>query len=261
MRKNKKLQAVVRSNLWFKLKRKEVKESVKKEFKKKSCISKVMDIIDFPFMWVRKLTIPPCEESEYDNLLVIIWPFAGILSCVMIVTLKMPNEWVFMIYLPFAFLWAGCYYFLVEKRRKAPKGYVFIEFVGMICGFIQTYYVSGVLIDLLTMIGVISKLSATYLALTIIAIGNALPDAFLTIKLAGRGKAMMGIIGGYAGQLFGLLIGFGLAMLKKSLTDKSLTKGEIPFPLFSEWKANLLDIVVIFTVLVTLLTTFLYGHF
>ena len=165
-----------------------------------------------------------------------------------------------MMYLPFAFLWAGCYYFIVKERRKAPKGYVFIELIGMICGFIQTYYISGILIDLLTMIGVISKLSATYLALTIIAIGNALPDAFLTIKLAKRGKAMMGIIGGYAGQLFGLLVGFGLAMMKKSLTDKTIEHGDIPFPLFSDWKANLLDIVVIFTALITLCTTFVYGH-
>jgi len=54
----------------------------------------------------------------------------------------------------------------------------------MIVGFVWTYYVSGMLIDLLTMIGVISKLSTTYLALTIIAVGNALPDALLTISLA-----------------------------------------------------------------------------
>jgi len=47
-----------------------------------------------------------------------------------------------------------------------------------------TYYVSGLLIDILTMIGILTKLSATYLALTIIAIGNALPDALITIALA-----------------------------------------------------------------------------
>jgi len=56
--------------------------------------------------------------------------------------------------------------------------------VGMICGFVWTYYASGMLIDILIMLGVLSKLSATYLALTIIAIGNALPDAIITISLA-----------------------------------------------------------------------------
>lgn len=125
----------------------------------------------------------------------------------------------------------------------------------MIQGFIWTYFVSGLMIDALTFIGVLSKLSATYLALTIIAVGNALPDAMLTIALAGKGKAELGITGGYAGQLFGLLVGFGLAMLKKSLTSTDT----IVFPLFKDAGANLLDIVVIMTTLVTLVVTFIYG--
>ena len=51
----------------------------------------------------------------------------------------------------------------------------------------------------------------------------------------------MGITGGYAGQLFGLLVGFGLAMLKTSLTTGTVedpvnapnTKSKyVNFPLF-----------------------------
>lgn len=64
-----------------------------------------------------------------------------------------------------------------------------IELLGSISGFIWTSYVSGLLIDLLTFIGVITKLSPTYLALTIIGVGNALPDALITIKLAEKGQA------------------------------------------------------------------------
>jgi len=62
-----------------------------------------------------------------------------------------------------------------------------------------TYVVSDVLIDLLTMIGVVCKLSTTYLSLTILAIGNALPDALTTIALAKQGYALMGLTGTYAG--------------------------------------------------------------
>jgi Ca2+/Na+ antiporter len=43
----------------------------------------------------------------------------------------------------------------------------------------------------LTCIGVITKLSATFLGLTIIAIGNALPDALVTIALAKDGYAVI----------------------------------------------------------------------
>ena len=70
-----------------------------------------------------------------------------------------------------------------------------------------------------------SKLNSTYLGLTVIAVGNALPDGVTTIALAKDGYAVMGMTGAYgisylisAGQLFGLLIGFGLALLKKTLT-------------------------------------------
>lgn len=113
------------------------------------------------------------------------------------------------------------------------------------------------MIDALTFVGLLTKLSATYLALTVIAVGNALPDAMLTISQAGNGKAVLGLTGGYSGQLFGLLIGFGLAMLKKSLTSPE----EIAFPLFKDAKENMLDIVVIMTTFIALLVTFIYAIF
>jgi Ca2+/Na+ antiporter len=40
-----------------------------------------------------------------------------------------------------------------------------------------------------------------YLGLTILAIGNALPDALTTIALAKQGYALMGLTGTYAGYL------------------------------------------------------------
>jgi len=58
---------------------------------------------------------------------------------------------------------------------------------------------SGLMIDALTFVGVLTKLAPTYLALTIIAVGNALPDAMLTISQAGNGMAVLGMTGGYAG--------------------------------------------------------------
>ena len=87
------------------------------------------------------------------------------------------------------------------------------------------------LVDLLKLVGVLTKLPATYLALTIIAVGNALPDAIITINLASKGQALLGITGSYAGQLFGLLVGFGISMLKKSLSEGK----PVEFDLFANW--------------------------
>lgn len=46
---------------------------------------------------------------------------------------------------------------------------------------------SGLLVDLLTLIGTITNLSTTYLGLTILAVGNALPDGLTTIAIAKKG--------------------------------------------------------------------------
>lgn len=63
------------------------------------------------------------------------------------------------------------------------------------------------LIDLLSLYVVVFRLDVTFMALTILGVGNALPDSLTTVALAKKGHAQMGITGSYAGQLFGLLVG------------------------------------------------------
>lgn len=64
--------------------------------------------------------------------------------------------------------------------------------------------------------------------MTVLGVGNALPDAMTTITLAKHGYSLMGISGSYSGQTFSLLIGFGLAQLKQTIT-----KGTIIYDLFN----------------------------
>jgi len=45
-----------------------------------------MYITDFPFDWIRRLTILPCQPTEYDKYYTIIWPYFGILVAQMIIT-------------------------------------------------------------------------------------------------------------------------------------------------------------------------------
>jgi Ca2+/Na+ antiporter len=154
-----------------------------KKFKNWSMMKKVNYVVNLPFEWFRKLAIPPCDEEEYDNWLTIIWPYFGILFLEMLCTNHAPTTHGYYYYLPAAVIWSFCFWYFHrdKKRNETTKVHIFISVIGMICGFAWTFYVSGLLIDILTLLGVISKLSATYLALTIIAVGNALPDALLTM--------------------------------------------------------------------------------
>jgi len=129
--------------------------------------------------------------------------------------------------------------------------------VGVVAGLLWTYLLVGLLIDMLNALGIFLNLDSTFLGLTILAVGNALPDALTTISLATDPKAVtMAVSGGYAGQIFGLLIGFGLAQLKQTLTV-----GPQKFNLFdpAAIQDNLLDLLVLGVALIALLWTFFWG--
>ena len=105
-------------------------------------------------------------------------------------------------------------------------------------------------------VGILLNLDTTFLGLTILAVGNALPDALTTLTLVKQGFGTMAISGGYAGQLFGLLVGFGLSMLKTTIKE-----GAQDFSLFKyeNLDKNILDILCLGTAFFVLVLTFVWG--
>jgi len=129
--------------------------------------------------------------------------------------------------------------------------------VGVVTGLLWTYLLVGILIDMLNALGIFLNLDATFLGLTILAVGNALPDALTTISMAtDPARITMAVSGGYAGQIFGLLIGFGLAQLKQTLSV-----GPQVFNLFDPAAIgdNILDLLVLGVALICLCLTFFWG--
>jgi sodium/potassium/calcium exchanger 6 len=94
------------------------------------------------------------------------------------------------------------------KDEEVPSYLVYMNVVSTITGLTWSFIISSILIDLLTMVGIIAKLDSTYLGLTILAVGNALPDSLTVIALSKKGYAVMGITGVYAGYLFKLKANF-----------------------------------------------------
>jgi len=93
---------------------------------------KIFFIIDFPFIWIRKLTIPPCESEKYeeDKNFTIFWPFIGIPVMGMLIKNSWPNAWGWLYYLPIAFIWALCFWKFVkipeDAKPQVPKCYIFV---------------------------------------------------------------------------------------------------------------------------------------
>ncbi len=214
---------------------------------------KAIDVIDWPFYWLRKLTIPPNDE-HYDHNYLIIWPFLGLFFIAL--NFIKPSLY-YLALIPLALGLSYLFYkYKPESKHDLPSYFIWIDLLGIFLAVLWTKLCCGLLVDLLTFVGVLTKLSSTYLGLTVIAIGNALPDGLTTIAIAKKGQAVMGLTGGIAGQLFGLLIGFGSSMLKKTIKE-----GEQVFDLFNPDKIseNLLDLVVIAVAGLTLIFIFFYG--
>jgi Ca2+/Na+ antiporter len=103
---------------------------------------------------------------------------------------------------------------------------------------------------------IFTGISATYMGLTVIAVGSALPDGVTTLALSAKGYGDMAITGNYSSQCFGFLVGFGLAMLKKTITSGT--------QYFNLWdldtlNSNALDVLAILTMLTVLCVSFFYG--
>ena len=232
-----------------------ITEQKEKTFQELSCYEKVMKCISAPWEFLLYCTVPPVVEEEYSFQRLMVWPIPGVYLFFMVFT-KTFYSWAHLyIGLPIV---AAIYivFLLTLNKETPPKWFMVFTCIGVIDGLMYTYLLIGILVDLLNTIGILLCLDNTYLGLTILAVGNALPDAFTTIALVKKGAGTMAISGGYAGQLFGLLVGFGLSMLKLTLMT-----GPQSFNLFdmSALDQNLLPLIVIGTSFAVLVTTYLWG--
>lgn len=190
------------------------------EHEKVSNVSKVLDTLDLPFDLIRKLTILPAEEEHFHHYWTYLWCLFGVAFMVLF-TVGFNLTGVYVI-LGAGLFFLGLFFVLqhsLSDKRALPKCFLLMNVLSIVSGCLWAFVVIEVLVDLMTTVGLIAKLSNTFLGLTVLAIGNALPDALTTIALAKNGQAITGIIGTYAGQLFGLLIGFGIAQVKTTVTS------------------------------------------
>lgn len=102
-------------------------------------------------------------------------------------------KWYLIIGLPITFILLIAFYFMNKGLEKSEipgrTSFILLNILALFTGLIWSYIVISILIDILTCIGIIAKISAVFLGLTIIAIGNALPDGLVTIALAKEGYA------------------------------------------------------------------------
>lgn len=193
-------------------------KQVQKEEGKSSIGEKIWYIVDWPFNTLMWLTSFPNETQKWNYYQILVWPLTGTYFVFVVLNKSFYSFLIFGDNIS----WSIAFYSMVgvlfllllftAPKEASQKWIMAFIIVDILMGLLYTTVFVGILIDMLNTFGVLLNLEKTYLGLTILAIGNALPDAFATISLAQRGKGTMAVCGGYAGQLFGLLVGFGISM-------------------------------------------------
>jgi sodium/potassium/calcium exchanger 6 len=59
----------------------------------------------------------------------------------------------------------------------------------------------------------------SFLGMTLLAFGNSVPDLTVNCALARTGYGEMAIAGSIAGPLFNVLVGLGVSLIKKNITE------------------------------------------
>ena len=217
-------------------------------------------IVDFPFLIAAYLTLLPIDIKDYKSRTrCFIWAFTGtFFEFFVIFKFDLFSEYSKL------FIWFGCAMFffslfliILPRSPSLPSSaaFKFIVINSVIVTIFWMYFLIELLMDLLSVIGMVFDIEPSYLGFTVLAIGNALPDALSTIALFKmEGQSLMALSGAYNGQLFGLLVGFGLGNLKMTLT-----MGPQEFKLFekSKIRENLIGIVTVLTAFIVLIVTWI----
>ena len=177
-----------------------------------------------PFDVIRKATIPAVEEAKWSvsyaaaNIaccpLVALYALSSLLPThVALLGTKLP------LWLPvlahsslLGLLFYGYHGSLPPSTWRSKIGHKFSVIVAFCTSVFWISRVASELLNFLASLGIILQISPSILGLTVLAWGNSIGDLFADVALARADQATMAIAGCFAGPLFNMLVGLGLAL-------------------------------------------------
>jgi len=188
-------------------------------WKEMNILEKVIYIlVDIPFDFLRRLTIPPSNEDKWDRRFAVIFPPLSI-TCFFMMTgyidFTGPPPIAYWI-----LIGVGCLFSLITfyttKQQHAPKRFIILfAFIAFLMSILWIWWTANILIDLLTFFGIIFDIKETFLGITVLAWGNSVGDMMANSAIARKGFAKMAMTGCIAGPLFNLFFGLGISLFKE----------------------------------------------
>uniref|UniRef100_A0A1I7UHF0 Na_Ca_ex domain-containing protein n=1 Tax=Caenorhabditis tropicalis TaxID=1561998 RepID=A0A1I7UHF0_9PELO len=105
-----------------------------------------------------------------------------------------------------------------------PKYYKEVySYAGFIMSIAWIYLISSEVVNVVTMLGVVSRVSHEVLGLTILAWSNSIGDLIADVSVVKQGYPRMAMAAAIGGPLFNLLMGFGLPFTIAKLQGKYIS--------------------------------------
>lgn len=89
--------------------------------------------------------------------------------------------------------------------------------ITLVVSLLLTKTLIAYLIQAIQLIEVMTGLPQLVLGMTVMAIGNSIPDLAVDTALSAQGLTTMAITGIFSGQMFNFLVGFSLTCILKTI--------------------------------------------
>ncbi|KAL9651694.1 hypothetical protein ABK040_009309 [Willaertia magna] len=186
------------------------------EWNDKNILSKIFFIcFEGITLLVRSLTIPKADPEEWSKFFAVLNPLFMPVFAVFsagYIGYNLPNTnfplWALLTLLgiPFSII----IYFTTTSRKPPRYHFVFV-FLSFVMSVLWIYVIANEMVDFLTSLGVILRISDAILSITILAWGNSLGDLVADVVVARQGFVEMAMGGIFGGPLLNLLIGLGIS--------------------------------------------------
>lgn len=190
------------------------------EYEEMGPIEKILTFIELPLIKMRDFTIPPADESKYRRVLGAIIPLCTSVSVILfsgMASFKIKEIPLLAIVAPVSIL-AGLVILFLSKSGQYPKWRSIIHVFSLVMSVFWIYQIAKILLDFLDFFALNTKLNQVFVGSTLLAWGNSVGDYFSNSAVSKQGFAVMAVTGCFSGQLFNLLVGFGVNILRATIT-------------------------------------------
>ena len=204
------------------------------QWSEKSLFQKIIYVlIDFVFDLLRNLSIPPFEQKRYNQTMFILLP----ITIPLFLTLFFPSS--FRLYTKSPECWFTLGYYILAicfavflklntYRTVLPKCEWVLLIFSLIMSMLWVMVVSNVLVQMIDDAKLLLpfEVNESFLAMTILAVGNSVPDFIVNCSLAKSGFAEMALSGCVGAPIFGMSVGFGLSLIFRFLKSDKKTDSQ-----------------------------------